>query len=220
MAVELAPGLRIDVVVTQVPRPFQLAFDARGRLVVLGSGLLGNAAGEIYRLDLTGPLPIDASRAPRVVIPFPDEPRKIVFGSLAVDARSGSVFLGEENGNRIYRLGADQRLEPFAIGLNHLLGGNHRRPRVPELRRRSAPARARRRPASDRAAAGGALPSHQSGDGPRREPLCLRRLSAAGAVRVGAGALADPGGIVLDQTGALYVPEAAAHRIIRITPSR
>jgi len=46
------------------------------------------------------------------------------------------------------------------------------------------------------------------------------RISAAGDVSVVAGELADPGGIVLDQTGALYVPEAAAHRIIRMTPSR
>jgi len=316
MAVELAPGLRMDVVVTQVPRPLQLAFDARGRLVVLGPGLLGDAAGELYRLDLAGPLPIDASRAPRVVVPFPDEPRKIVFGSLAVDARSGSVFLGEENGNRIYRLGADQRLEPFAIGLNHLLGGSaltldrkgrllfvdyaspesHLRsekplppslswlvgegyrgplvfridpaddwplPRrvdllVPILPRRETAARepmwrlvAVTASATDDlvflSSVGEVLRLGRGGDlrlivrlpaghyhrtnlatGPDGSLyVCagyqirqIFRISAAGDVSVVAGELADPGGIALDHTGALYVPEAAAHRIIRITPSR
>jgi len=33
-----------------------------------------------------------------------------------------------------------------------------------------------------------------------------------------ASELGDPGGIVLDAKGALYVPEAAVHRIIRIAP--
>src|SRR5215813_6773895 len=102
---EVAPGFRVDVVATGVPRPIQLALDPRGRLVVLSSGWFGDAAGEIYRLDLRAPLPIDASRVPRVVIPFADQIRKAVLGSLAVDPRSGNVFLGEENGNRIYRLG-------------------------------------------------------------------------------------------------------------------
>src|SRR5207244_8515055 len=120
---EVAPGLRVDVVATGVPRPIQLAVDPRGRLVVLGLGWSGDAAGEIYRLDLRAPLPIDASRVPRVVIPFADQIRKAVLGSLAVDPRSGSLFLGEENGNRIYRLGDEPRLQPVAVGLNHLLGG-------------------------------------------------------------------------------------------------
>jgi hypothetical protein len=120
---EVAPGFRVDVVATGVPRPIQLALDARGRLVVLSSGRFGDAAGEVYRLDLRGPLPIDATRVPRVVIPFADEPRKTVFGGLAVDPRSGALYLGEENGNRIYRLGDDQRLQAIVVGLNHLLGG-------------------------------------------------------------------------------------------------
>ena len=70
------------------------------------------------------PLPVDVTRAPRVVIPFAGEPRKTSFGSLAVDPGSGDLFLGEENGNRIYRLGTDQRLQVMAVGLNHLLGGS------------------------------------------------------------------------------------------------
>jgi len=306
----------MDVVVAQVPRPLQLAFDAHGRLVVLSAGWSGNAAGEIYRLDLTGPLPIDGSRTPRVVVPFPGQPRQIVFGSLAVDARTGSLFLGEENGNRIYRLDADQRLETFAIGLNHLLGGSaltldrkgrlvfvdyaspesHLRserplppslswlveegyrgplvfqvdptddwplPRrvdllVPILPRRETAARepmwrlvAVTASANDDlvflSSVGEVLRLGRDGDlrlivrlpaghyhrtnlaaGPDGSLyVCagyqirqIFRISAAGDISVVAGELADPGGIVLDHTGALYVPEAATHRIIRITPRR
>jgi len=121
---DVAPGLRVDVVAVGVPRPTQLAIDAHGRLVVLSPGWSGDAAGEIYRVDLGGPLPIDAARLPHLVIPFPDEPRKTVFGSLALDPRSGDLYLGEENGNRIYRLGDDQRLQAVAVGLNHVLGGS------------------------------------------------------------------------------------------------
>ena len=123
MSAEVAPGFHVDVVATGVPRPIQLALDPRGRLVVLSSGPFGDSAGEIYRLDLRVPLPIDASRVPRVVIPFADQVRKAILGSLAVDPRSGTLFLGEENGNRIYRLGDEPRLDPVAIGLNHLVGG-------------------------------------------------------------------------------------------------
>lgn len=120
--VRVATGLRVEVIVTGIARPIQLAFDGSGRLVVLGHGR-GDAAAEIYRLDVTGPSPLDVSRAPRVVIPFADEPRKTAFGSLAVDPRSDDLVLGEENGNRIYRLTADKRLLPLAVGLHHLVGG-------------------------------------------------------------------------------------------------
>jgi hypothetical protein len=115
---------RVEVVVTGIPRPIQLALDAKGGLVVLGQGWRGDAAGEIYRIDPRGSVPVDATRSPRVVIPFAGEPRKTTFGSLAVDPGSGDLFLGEENGNRIYRFGADQRLQVMAVGLNHLLGGS------------------------------------------------------------------------------------------------
>jgi len=123
-AVDVGTGLRIDLVVTGMPRPDQLAFDRRGRLVALGRGASGDTAGELYRFDLRDPGPIEAGRAPRVVIPFADPVRKPVFGSLAVDPSSADVFLGEENGNRIYRLGEDQRLQVAVVGLNHLLGGS------------------------------------------------------------------------------------------------
>ncbi len=114
---------RIEVVATGLVRPVQLAFEASGRLVVLCHGL-GDAAAEIVWLDLAGRVPIDASRVPRVVVPFSDPPRQTALGSLAVDPRSGSVVLGEENGNRIYRLAGDKRLTPLVVGLNHLLGGS------------------------------------------------------------------------------------------------
>jgi hypothetical protein len=114
---------QIEVVATAVPRPAQLALTGAGRLVVLSQGWRGDSAAEIYWLDLSAPQPIDAALAPRLVIPFADGPRKTALGSMAVDPKSGDLFLGEENGNRIYRLVAARRLSPFAIGLNHLLGG-------------------------------------------------------------------------------------------------
>jgi hypothetical protein len=299
---EVAPGLRVDVVATALPRPIQLALDPRGRLVVLSAGASGDAAGEIYRLDLRGPLPIDATRMPRVVIPFADEIRKAVLGSLAVDPRSGSLFLGEENGNRIYRLGDDPRLQPVAVGLNHLVfvdyAGSeaHLRSETPLPPSLSwlvdegyrGPLVFRIDPAEDRPLPRRAdllvpiLPRRESLR-PDREPMwrligvtatpgddlvflssvgeVLRlapdgelrlvvrlpaghyhrtnltsgpdgsifvcagyqirkifRISPDGRVSVVASELGDPGGMVLDAKGALYVPEAAVHRIIRIAP--
>jgi hypothetical protein len=283
---------------------------------VLSAGAFGAAAGEIYRLDLRGPLPIDAARMPRVVIPFADEIRRAVLGSLAVDPRSGSLFLGEENGNRIYRLGDDPRLQPVAVGLNHLVGGSaltldrlgrlvfidyagseahlrsetplppslswlvdegYRGPlvfRIDPAEDRPLPRRAdllipilprRESPRPDReamwrligvtATPGDDLVFLSSvGEVLRLAPdgelrLVVRlpaghyhrtnltsapdgsifvcagyqirkifRISPAGRVSVVASELGDPGGIVLDAKGALYVPEAAVHRIIRIAP--
>jgi hypothetical protein len=316
LSAEVAPGLRVDVVATGIPRPIQLALDPRGRLVVLSSGWFGDSAGEIYRLDLRGPLPMDAARMPRVVIPFADEIRKAMLGSLAIDPRSGSLFLGEENGNRIYRLGDDPRLQPVAVGLNHLVGGSaltldrlgrlvfvdyagseaHLRSETPLPPSLSwlvdegyrGPLAFRIDPAEDLPLPRRAdllvpiLPRRES-PRPDREPMwrligvtatpgddlvflssvgeVLRlapdgelrlvvrlpaghyhrtnltsgadgsifvcagyqirkifRISPAGQVSVVASELGDPGGIVLDAKGALYVPEAAVHRIIRIAP--
>ncbi len=115
---------QIEVVATAVPRPAQLALMSSGRLVVLSHGWRGDSAAEIYWLDPAAAAPIDASLAPRLVIPFAEGPRKTALGSLAVDPKSGDLFLGEENGNRIYRLAAARRLSPLAVGLNHLLGGS------------------------------------------------------------------------------------------------
>jgi hypothetical protein len=58
-----------------------------------------------------------------MVVPFAG-PRQAAFGSLALDPRSGDLFMGEENGNRVYRLSARRGLTLFGIGLNHLLGGS------------------------------------------------------------------------------------------------
>lgn len=121
---EVAAGFRVEPVVTGIPRPIQLALDAGGALVVLSQGWRGDAAAEIYRIDLHGSWPVDATRSPRVVIPFADEPRKAALGSLALEPGRGDLLLGEENGNRIYRLGAGPRLQALVVGLNHLLGGS------------------------------------------------------------------------------------------------
>ena len=119
--VGVAPGLRVELVVTGIPRPLQLAFGPAERLLVLSHGLGGDAA-EIHRLDLAGTPPLDASRAPKFVIPYAG-PRKTTLGSLAVDPRTGDLFFGEENGNRIYRFTAAGKLVPFATGLHYLVGG-------------------------------------------------------------------------------------------------
>src|SRR5207249_9269429 len=95
-----ARAAQIEVVATAVPRPAQLALTGSGRLVVLSHGWRGDAAAELFWLDPRGALPVNASVAPRVVIPFAEGPRKTALGSLAVDPRSGDLFLGEENGNR------------------------------------------------------------------------------------------------------------------------
>jgi len=121
---DVPAGFRVDVVASGIPRPLQLALDGRGALVVLSQGWRGDAAAEIYRVDLRTPLPAAAARMPQVMIPFPDEPRKTTLGSLAVESGSGDLILGEENGNRIYRLEAGQRLQTLVVGLNHLLGGS------------------------------------------------------------------------------------------------
>jgi hypothetical protein len=315
-AADVSAGLRVEVVVTGIPRPIQLALDAHGGLVVLSQGWRGDAAAEIYRIDLRGSLPLDATRAPRVVIPFGGEPRKAAFGSLAVDLRSGDLFLGEENGNRIYRLGAGQRLQAVAVGLNHLLGGSaltldqegrlvfldyaspethlrsetplppslswlteegYRGPLVfrvdlheerPLPRRadllapilpRSGTTRAGQKPLwrlIGVTAAGDDLVFLSSiGEvfrlGSDGELLLIARLPAghyhrtnlaigpdgsvfvsggfhirqifqispAGQVSTVASELGDPGGVVLDREGALYVAETALHRIIRISPA-
>ena len=121
--VEVTPDLRAEVVVAGIPRPVQLAVDSSAHLVILSHGWRGDAAGELYRFELAA-LPLDASRSARLVIPFSEGPRKIALGSLALDPRSGDVFMGEENGNRVYRLSAGGKLALFGVGLNHLLGGS------------------------------------------------------------------------------------------------
>jgi hypothetical protein len=315
-------GLRIEVVVTGIPRPIQLGFDGQGALVVLSQGWRGDAAGEIYRIDLRGAQSLDATRMPRVVIPFAGEPRKTALGSLAVDSKNGDLFLGEENGNRIYRLGASHRLQAVAVGLDHLLGGStialdargrlvfldyaspetHLRsetplapslswlteegyrgpvvfradlyddrplPRradvlVPILPQIGRPVTSREPPGRDPmwrligvtsagdglivlSAVGEVSTLGSDGDlrfiarlpvghyhrtslavGPEGSVFVsggfqiqkIYRVSPAGEVSTVASELGDPGGIVFDRSGALYVAETALHRIIRITGLR
>lgn len=121
--IRVADGFVAEIVVTGVVRPIQVAFDSDARLVVLSHGRGGDAAGEVVWVDLRNALPIDATPLPRVVIPFA-EGRQIVFGSLAVDPRGGGLFLGEENGNRVYYLTREARLRPAAVGVHHLVGGS------------------------------------------------------------------------------------------------
>jgi hypothetical protein len=121
--VRVAEGFRVDVAVTGIVRPIQVALRSSGRLVVLGLDQNDGAAGEIVEVDTRGPGPVDASRLPRIVIPFPSASRQTSFGSLAVEPRSGDLLLGEENGNRVYRLAEGRSLTPLAVGLNHLVGG-------------------------------------------------------------------------------------------------
>src|SRR4029453_14991968 len=112
----------LEVVVTGVPRPVQLAIDRR-TLVVLGPGARGDSAGEIHRVELDGVFPVDVSRRPRVRIPFVDA-RLATLGSMALEPTSRDLFLGEENGTRVYRLDADERLSLYVDGLRRLPGGS------------------------------------------------------------------------------------------------
>jgi hypothetical protein len=117
-----SPLAAVEVVAIGVPRPLQLAIEGRS-LLVLGPGALGDSAGELYRVDLDAPRPVDLSRQPRVRIPYPAA-NPTTLGSLAVHRPSRAVFLGEENGRRIYRLTSDEQLALYATGLRRLLGGS------------------------------------------------------------------------------------------------
>jgi hypothetical protein len=108
-------------VATGITRPLQLAVHER-TLFVLGPGARGDVAGEVYRIDLDAERPVDLSRQPRIRIPFLDE-RLATLGSLALEPRTRQLFLGEENGARIYRLDPDERLTLYATGLRRVLGG-------------------------------------------------------------------------------------------------
>jgi hypothetical protein len=125
--VAAAPALPLppepEVIATGVPRPLQLALDGR-HLIILSPGTAGDdVAGEIYRVDLAGPLPVDLARQPRVRIPYTDA-HMASLGSLALDPATGALFLGEENGRRLYRLASDERLALYATGLRRLVGGS------------------------------------------------------------------------------------------------
>jgi hypothetical protein len=111
-----------DVLAVGVPRPLQLAVDGRV-LLVLSPGLRGDSAGEIFRVPLDGEAPLDLTGQPRIRIPFaPDG--GTTLGSLAFDPGSETLYLGEENGKRLWRLGGDGHLVLYATGLRRLQGGS------------------------------------------------------------------------------------------------
>jgi hypothetical protein len=119
---DLEPRGGLEVVATGVVRPLQLALDG-DTLLVLGLDVRGDAAAELYRVDLAGPLPVDMTRQPRVRIPFPDA-WTATLGSLAVAPGTHELFLGEENGGRIWRLGPENQMVLYAVGLKRLMGGS------------------------------------------------------------------------------------------------
>ncbi len=127
LATVAAPGAAhapagLEVIATGVLRPLQLAVEGR-TLVVLAPGLGGHSAGDLYRFDLDNDAPIDLASQPRLQIPFADA-RMGSLGSLAIDPRTHDLFLGEENGRRVYRLSARGELALYAIGLRRLPGGS------------------------------------------------------------------------------------------------
>lgn len=118
----LHPSPVSDVVVTGVVRPLQLLVDER-RLVILSPCAQAECAGQIHRVDLDGKLPADLSRQPPIRIQWID-PRMAVLGSLALHPVTRELFLGEENGRRVYRWSEDGRLTLYATGLHRLAGGS------------------------------------------------------------------------------------------------
>ncbi len=110
----------LETVATGIPRPAQLAVDGV-TLVVLGPGPRGDTAGELYHVDLGGTLPVDAVR-PAHRLAF-SEGRSATFGSLALDPVTHQLFLGEENGTRVYRLEPAGELARYATGLHRVPAG-------------------------------------------------------------------------------------------------
>ena len=117
------PGLgELEVVATGIPRPTQLVLDGH-TLTVLGPGLHGDAAGELYHVDLNERLPVDLTMRATHRLGFSDG-RTATLGSLAMDPATHQLFLGEENGTRIYRLDPDGRLARYATGLHRVPAGS------------------------------------------------------------------------------------------------
>jgi predicted Rdx family selenoprotein len=114
-----APGRDLPVVVSGIPRPLQLAADGR-TLVVLAAGAGGAIAGEIHRIDLAAPSS-DPRPGPQVLAFGEHGPSSL--GSLALRPGTGELYLGEENGRRIWRLDRSGRLDLYADRLARLAGG-------------------------------------------------------------------------------------------------
>jgi hypothetical protein len=119
-----APGADAsrEIVAVGVARPLEI-IRSEHSLLVLGPGQGGDMAGELHRIDLRDRWPIDVARLPRVRIPFPDA-RLATLGSFALDSTTGALYLGEENGTRIYRYERDGRLSVYALGFHRLMGGS------------------------------------------------------------------------------------------------
>ena len=109
-----------EAVVTGLLRPLQLVWDGRA-LIVLSYSARGDAAGELYRIPVDAAAPLDPARPP-TRIPFRGADGT-TLGSLARDPESGALFVGEENGRRVWRLGSDERLTLYVTGLRRLGGG-------------------------------------------------------------------------------------------------
>jgi streptogramin lyase len=109
-------------VATGIPRPAQLVLDGH-TLTVLGPGLRGDAAGELYHVDLSGQLPLDLKMRAARRLEF-SEGRTATLGSLALDPASRQLFVGEENGTRIYRLDPGGTLARYATGLHRVPAGS------------------------------------------------------------------------------------------------
>jgi len=118
----LHPSPVFDVVATGVVRPLQLLVDEQ-RLVILSPCAQAKCAGQIHRVDLDGRLPADLSHQPPITIQWID-PRMAMLGSLALHPVTRELFLGEENGRRVYRWSEDGRLTLYATGLHRLAGGS------------------------------------------------------------------------------------------------
>ncbi len=111
----------LEVVATGIPRALQIAIHG-STLLVLAPAQHGDAAAELYHIDLAGRLPVDLGAHPHLRIPFAAN-RPAALGSLAMEPRTGRLLLGEENGTTIYRLD-DGRLSVYAVGLHELGGGS------------------------------------------------------------------------------------------------
>jgi hypothetical protein len=107
-------------VVTGVVRPLQLAWDGDA-LVILSSGARGDVAGEIFRVRLDGDAPVDLAHRTPIRMPFRGD-GATTLGSLAVEPSTRALFMGEENGRRIWRLDGEAATL-YATGLRRLAGG-------------------------------------------------------------------------------------------------